>query len=886
MSLEIAPFSPMALVGAPVLLADELVPEPGGGKAVLLVDMGSSLAVGLEKRLRDIGWPVAVLHLHANFDDRPGRTVRKGNEWWTVRGDQTDLPEVLDAIEVAVGSVAVGLFLSTDSRALPYVEGRELLKEAFFLSKSMGPALVENGQTGFAAWVTVTPSASASDDHGTDGEAGLNADRLMGTSLVAGLHGLAATLSLEWPSVLCRAIDVDPVMPEDAALQGILDGLFAADRGLHSIRIGPKGTLKFTNVPVENHRRQSLNLGSADVVLATGGGRGITACCVRALAASYPCHYVLLGKTKLSGTVPDWFSLMESEANLKRRIATELVAEGVKPVPKEIERRFRGWKREREVEATLADLRAMGASADYIDLDLADGARLAQVIEDLRGSSGRICGLIHGAGELADRRIQDVSPEDFERVFGPKVDGLFNLLRVLPLEDLSFIALFSSLVALSGNVGQSHYGLANAVLNRAAVQLQNALPGCRVRAFDWGPWELGMVGTALRERFGAMGIRLIRPEEGAQAFVEGLERVGVFPMMTVGELPATMTLENVALSGKWTVRRSFSLERETFLWDHVIGERPVLPAACAAAFLADVARELYPGYTFRSLSDFRVLKGMTFENHSEQELLVSLEGQEAEKESKVLQAWAWSPGEGGRRIPRYKGVIGLVRKTRSLDQRVGGEDVRDLLETTASGWHGMPAGSAHEAGIRHKESFEGDRQGEEAVGHWSGAELYRSGLLFHGGSFQGLRDVWDVDERGLAATCGLPASAVQGPGTFAEAAINPFLCDSMLQSLVIWTQLTRGLPCLPAGLGRLEMVAPLCWGQAYLVRLRVREVRASAVLADVDGFDESGSLVLRVEGLEGTMSSRLAPLFLQGASINRKSSDPAIEPKEQGAHGI
>jgi NAD(P)-dependent dehydrogenase (short-subunit alcohol dehydrogenase family) len=882
-----APVSPRALARRPIPSVDGLVYQPDGDKAALLVDMGSSLTAGLQTRLREMGWPVAVLHLGTRPGERLGGTTRESNEWWLDRADEGEISGVLNAIQMAYGSVAMVLFLATEEGgraseggSFSYAQQRELLKQTFFLSKFIGPALVEDGRTGFAAWLAVTPAATLDSGNGVTPSFEVNADRLMSASLPAGLHGLAATLRLEWPSVFCRAIDIEPGMPEPEALDSILDGLFAADRGLCSMTVGRQGVTRPTSVAIEHCGRQELNLGRDDVVLATGGARGITARCVLALAAVYPCHYVLLGKTKLSGKVPDWFSLHEAEAVLKRHIAADLAAEGVKPIPKEIERLFRSWKKEREVETTLTSLRATGARADYLDVDLADGAHLEEVIERLREGNGHVRGLIHGAGDLADHLIKDVSPSDFEYVVGPKVDGLFNLLRAIPLQDLSFVALFSSLVALSGNVGQSHYGLANAVLNHAAVRLQNALPNCRVLAFDWGPWELGMVGPALRERFGGLGIDLIGPEEGAQAFVDGLELTEALPVLTVGELPAGLPPESASTSRKWTVRRRFSLERDTFLWDHVIGDRPVLPAACAADFLADGAMELCPGYAFRSLKDFRVLKGITFDQGPDQQLFVSYEEQEGGEESRVLQAWAWTLGEGERRIPRYKALVELVARTTGIKQSMDERETPGLVGAKPGGSNGALGESAHEAGIFAREVSETDLQGGQTEGRWSGAELYRRGLLFHGPSFQGLGAVWGVDERGLAARCNLSASAVRGPGSFAGAAVNPFLCDSMLQTLVAWTQLTRGVPCLPAAVARLEMAAPLSWGQTYRIRLDVREVRANAVLADVDAFDEAGSLVLRVTGVEGTMSSRLAPLFLQGASISRKSSDSATEPRE------
>ena len=94
-------------------------------------------------------------------------------------------------------------------------------------------------------------------------------------------------------------------------------------------------------------------------------------------------------------------------------------------------------------------------------------------------------------------------------MFGPKVLGLQSVLGALDVSVLSHVALFSSASAAFGNVGQADYAMANTCLNQIANLLASQVPGLRAKAFNWGPWDGGMVDAGLAELFAAQGIGLI-----------------------------------------------------------------------------------------------------------------------------------------------------------------------------------------------------------------------------------------------------------------------------------------------------------------------------------------------------------------------------------------
>ena len=101
-------------------------------------------------------------------------------------------------------------------------------------------------------------------------------------------------------------------------------------------------------------------------------------------------------------------------------------------------------------------------------MDVRDEEAVRETVDAVRHEFGPIRGVIHGAGVLADRRIEDKNDEQFARVYDTKVLGLRALLRAVAHDDLKALVLFSSSTARFGRTGQVAYAAANEVLNKIA----------------------------------------------------------------------------------------------------------------------------------------------------------------------------------------------------------------------------------------------------------------------------------------------------------------------------------------------------------------------------------------------------------------------------------
>lgn len=564
---------------------------------------------------------------------------------------------------------------------------------------------------------------------------------------------------------------------------------------------------------------------SSSVVLASGGAKGITAQCVIRLAELTGCRFILLGRSTLADSEPVWAEDVHDPAELKRRIMETQKANGQSPTPQTVQRAYQSLVSQREIQATLNAVQRAGGQAVYISADVADPADLRQKLAPAVERFGPVTGILHGAGSLADKRIEDKTLRDFETVYRPKVRGLQSLLDCVPAEQLAFVVLFSSVAGFYGNTGQADYALANEVLNKFAYRLRSRYPACRVAAINWGPWEGGMVTPELKKAFAAQGVTLIPAELGREILAEELTRPGLqTAQIVVGSSLARPAVRPAGAGRMWHVERTLRVADNPFLLDHRIGDNPVLPATCGLTWIVQTCEQLYPGYAVSQAHDYRVLKGIVFEDQSARVYTLDVKEIGSQPPDAIeLEAMIWSQASNGRARFHYRAGVTLLR---SLPEPGPG-----------------PVFSS------------ADLNNPEAI---PGSQLYADGTLFHGPAFQGVRRVLHIAEDSIRMENFLPALDACTQGQFPARSLNPYLNDAVVQALLIWSMHFYQSPCLPASLERLEQYRPLPFGETCHVHLRIRSHGETSVVGDLLVQDPAGKPYLRFIGLEGTISRHLA----------------------------
>ncbi len=253
-----------------------------------------------------------------------------------------------------------------------------------------------------------------------DGAFGLLNPNTQREPIDGGLAGLIKTAAREWPDIACKALDLSGDFSDPQSLaSAILDELFLAGPIEVGIANDRRVTLETSLQPQARHS-QSNPLARGDVVVLSGGARGVTAEIAVALAAFQPT-LILLGRSPLSGREPDWLLPLISESEIKRALHNR--ANG-SATPRLISDQYQVVAAEREIRQTLARIESAGARAVYHALDVRDAAAVASLFQKIRSEHGPVRGLIHGAGVLADAKIENKTDEQFQRVYQTKVNGL------------------------------------------------------------------------------------------------------------------------------------------------------------------------------------------------------------------------------------------------------------------------------------------------------------------------------------------------------------------------------------------------------------------------------------------------------------------------------
>ena len=305
--------------------------------------------------------------------------------------------------------------------------------------------------------------------------------------LAGGHLGLLKSVAREWPEVRCRAVDLGAYVDVDAAV-GILVNEMGCDDG--AVEVAYRDGRRHAVVLSDSHPVAGPSAGplrEGDVVLATGGARGITGEVAVAIAERWRPRLVLVGSTVLEDENPRYGGFSDM-AGLKREIGTVLDESGETLNAARVEREYRTVVRRREIRRNLRRLRDAGAEAEYVVADVGDRAAFGRVLADVRQRYGRIDAVVHGAGIREDKLLVDKDMESFDRVLRPKVDGALALLERLDLDSLKLLFFFSSTAASYGSAGQSDYAAANETLNALARWLGGRTPA-RVVSIGWGPWR-------------------------------------------------------------------------------------------------------------------------------------------------------------------------------------------------------------------------------------------------------------------------------------------------------------------------------------------------------------------------------------------------------------
>ncbi|MEU8206457.1 SDR family NAD(P)-dependent oxidoreductase [Streptosporangium sp. NPDC049046] len=303
-----------------------------------------------------------------------------------------------------------------------------------------------------------------------------------------------------------------------------------------------------------------------DVVLVTGGGRGIGYRCAFGIGARYGCRLLLLGRADPSS--------------------------------------------DDELRANLAALDGQGIRYGYLRADLADPAAVRAAIRE------PVTAIIHSGGVNEPKRFADLTDDDFARHAAAKYHGLKAVLAAVDVPRLRHLVTFGSVIGRFGLQGEAHYALANGRMRELARVMAAEAPRCRVRNVDWTAWS----GAGMGERLDVLdglrrsGVDPVPADRGVELLHEVLTTespsvlaTGRLPQLDRPGVPEGPLLTRVRLhvpGVELVAEADLGLDTHPWLRDHLIDGLAVLPAVVALELMAQTAATL-TGQPVTSLGEAR-----------------------------------------------------------------------------------------------------------------------------------------------------------------------------------------------------------------------------------------------------------------------------------------
>lgn len=378
--------------------------------------------------------------------------------------------------------------------------------------------------------------------------------------------GFARSFMLENPKIPTCVVNL-PV--QEKAVEWLLQEVSATNGHYREAHYNEHGK-RFVPIvrPVETGSEKSeIMLTPADVLIVTGGAKGITAECVSALAKQTGVKLVLLGTSSA--------------------------------------------ETDREVGNNLERFRALGVNFAYYSVDVTDREAVNSVIENAEAKLGKITAILHAAAKNEPKLVARTDQIKLRKTIDVKLEGAKNLAAAIPSRQLKFFITFGSIIARTGLPGESDYGLANELLSQFTEEFQAKNPACRCLAFEWSVWAgIGMgARVADLDSLIRRGISPIPPGKGVKAFLQLLAAknlptsfivmsrfcdVPAFPVERP-ELPFQRFLEQPRVYYPKTeliVDVELSTTNDLYLADHEIGNEKLFPAVLGLEAMSQISSAL------------------------------------------------------------------------------------------------------------------------------------------------------------------------------------------------------------------------------------------------------------------------------------------------------
>ncbi len=373
----------------------------------------------------------------------------------------------------------------------------------------------------------------------------------------------------------------------------------------------------------------------------TGGGRGITALVAKTVAKRYGVKVHLIGKSALTEIPDTWRNL---DVDGTRRLKLEIMEQARKSGKNAIQA-WQDTEKLIEVAETLRQCREDGIRAEYYACDVSDSKALVDLIDHIRRQHGPITGCIHGAGAGQDARFDRKRRDKVEQCLGSKIEGALGLMYATRKDPLECFVGFGSISGRFGANGHTDYSSANDMLAKIVDWYRTVRPEVPSATFHWHAWDdVGMATKPdTRLALEMVDMQFMPAREGVNHLMRELEaglperevlitddryyRLFFPPDAAQGDSQGSVSssARSLLVSPPSQLDEETTLDRcildplkETFLREHCLQNRPLLPIVVGLELLTESALGIIGLSNWMSkkqpvqIDELRAVRGLRF----------------------------------------------------------------------------------------------------------------------------------------------------------------------------------------------------------------------------------------------------------------------------------
>ena len=429
------------------------------------------------------------------------------------------------------------------------------------------------------------------------------------------VSGFMKSLARELPDTTCRIVNTDDV--DFGVALRLVEIELGQPGGADEVcyRGGERRVLRLARVPqLAPNERPYLD--SASVVIATGGGRGVTATLAEQLLKDFGCRVIALGRTDPS-SAPDKIRQMDDQTlqGYEAEFYKEELRRDKRNKITDLKRQYRDYRAANEVDHVTRQLQALG-NYEYHCLDITDEKATERFVESVYRKYGRVDFVMHGAGVQVSKVLTKKSLHDFRRIVATKLAGLSYLYKACETHRNGHpvhFHLLTSAFSYVGNDGQCDYGAANEAMNRLAASMNAAGTGAQWSSIAWLGWA--GIGMTRDSEFAALAasrrLRGVTKEEGQElfsTFMKGTPATPVNILLAAGEIdfykvdvealarpqPSPVVPVAKPVQNSIVIERAISIQSAGYLSNHLVDGIPTVPGALIIAIVAEAAQQLRP----------------------------------------------------------------------------------------------------------------------------------------------------------------------------------------------------------------------------------------------------------------------------------------------------